>query len=115
MEIKEKLIEIVGKKYFFDSIEKLKEYSKDYSLTPPGMPNYVVQPKDSKEIQKLVLLANESLLPIIPCSSKVHFTGGTVPKEGGIILDMSRMDKIVVVDERNRYARINWINTILWR
>jgi FAD/FMN-containing dehydrogenase len=106
MEIKEKLIEIVGKKYFFDSIEKLKEYSKDYSLTPPGMPNYVVQPKDSKEIQKLVLLANESLLPIIPCSSKVHFTGGTVPKEGGIILDMSRMDKIVVVDERNRYARI---------
>lgn len=106
MNIKEQLVKIVGSENFFDAPEVLKGYSKDDSLVPMGMPDYVVKPKDAFEIQKVIQLANESSIPVIPVSSCVHFHGTTIPKQGGIILDLSRMDKILEVDEMNRRVRI---------
>jgi len=104
--VKAKLVKIVGTKNFSDSPKILKAYSKDYSLAPPGMPNYVVKPKDAKEVSEIVKLANEYKTPVVPCSSGVHFYGATIPKQGGIIVDLSRMNKIFEIDEPNKRARI---------
>ena len=41
----------------------------------------------------------------MPCSSKVHFYGATIPKEGGVVLDLSRMNKILEIDADNRRVR----------
>lgn len=82
MSVKEKLLEIVGSDYFSDDLEVLKRYSKDQSLSPPGMPNYVVKSKDSKEVQGVIRLTNEYLLPVVPVSSKIHFYGDTIPRQG---------------------------------
>ena len=106
MSMKEELIKIVGSEGFSDSPEILKTYSKDYSLVPPGMPNHVVKPKNVQEIQKIVMLANEHKTPIVPCSSSIHFHGATIPKQGGIILDLTRMNKILEIDEPNKRTRI---------
>jgi FAD/FMN-containing dehydrogenase len=106
VEIKEELIQIVGGEHVSDDPEALKPYSKDYSLRAPGMPNYVVYPKSSEEIQGLVKLASKYKIPLIPCSSGVHFRGTTIPTEGGIILDLRRMNSILEVSERDRFVRI---------
>lgn len=106
MEIKEKLIGIVGAKYFSDAPQVLKPYSKDYSVCLPGMPNYLVRPKNVEEIQRVVKVANECRMPVVPCSSGIHFNGNTILTQGGIMLDLSRMDKILDVDEGNRKARL---------
>lgn len=106
MSIKEKLLEIVGSENFFDDPEALDKYSKDFSLVPSGVPNYVVKPKDTKEIQRVINLANEHLIPVVPISSWVHFHGATIPKQGGIILDLTRMNRILEVDELNRRVRM---------
>ena len=98
MEIKEKLVEIVGTKYVIDSPDSLGAYSQDNSLTPPMMPNYAVQPQSAQEIQKIMSLANENRLPVIPSSSGVHFYGATIPSQGGIVLDLSRMNRILDVN-----------------
>ena len=70
------------------------------------MPNYVVKPKDASEIQKVVQLANEQLIPVVPVSSQVHVNGGTIPKQGGIVLDLTRLNRILEIDEPNRRVRI---------
>lgn len=106
MEIKTKLSEIVGSDYVADSEEKLEGYSKDYSLMPARMPNYVVWPENTDEISKIVKFANELTIPVLPSSSGVHFYGATIPKQGGIVLDLRRMNKISDIDERNRKVRI---------
>jgi hypothetical protein len=106
MSTKEKLLEIVGDKNLFDDPEVLKEYSKDFSLVPAGTPNYVVKPKDAQEVQKIVQLANEQLIPVVPVSSQVHFNGGTLPRQGGIVLDLTRLNRILEIDEPNRRVRI---------
>jgi hypothetical protein len=106
MNARDELLKIVGVENFFDKPEVLQRYSKDFSLVPPGMPNYVVKPKDAQEIQRIIQFANEHLIPIVPISSWVHFQGSTIPKQGGIGLDLTRMNRILEVDEFNRRVRI---------
>jgi hypothetical protein len=106
MNARDELLKIVGVENFFDKPEVLQRYSKDFSLVPPGMPNYVVKPKDAQEIQRIIKFANEHRIPIVPISSWVHFQGSTIPKQGGIVLDLTRMNRIFEVDEFNRRVRI---------
>ncbi|OGP64709.1 MAG: hypothetical protein A2169_01905 [Deltaproteobacteria bacterium RBG_13_47_9] len=106
MNTRDDLLEIVGDENFFDNPEVLQRYSKDFSLVPPGMPNYVARPKDAAEIQKVVRFANEHMIPVIPVSSIVHFHGATIPKQGGVVLDLTGMNKILEIDEYNRRVRI---------
>ncbi len=106
MAIKEELIGIVGTKNVLDDAKRLKPYSKDNSLSAPGMPSYVAKPKNADEVQKVIILANKYKLPVVPCSSGIHFNGDTIPVQGGIVLDLSGMKKILAIDERNRMARV---------
>jgi len=106
MSIQEKLLEIVGRKNLFDDAAVLEAYSKDFSMAPSGMPNYVVKPKSAEEIQKVINLANEDLTAVVPVSSGVHFNGAAIPRQGGIVVDLTRMNKILEVDELNRRVRI---------
>jgi len=97
-----KLIDLLGKDRVSDSREALDAYRTDYSLASPGTPACVVYPNDSKEVQSIVSIANETSTPVVPVSSGVHFTGAAIPKQGGIVIDMKNMNKIWNLDERNR-------------
>jgi FAD/FMN-containing dehydrogenase len=100
------LKDIVGAKHVFDDHETLEEYSTDRSLNPPKKPAAVVKPKDTAEVQELVKYANKSLTPLIPVSSGIHFWGATLAEQGGVIVDLSRMNKILEIDARNRKVKI---------
>jgi len=104
--IKQELLKIVGPEHFSDAPKVLDTYSKDFSLAPPGVPNYVVKPKDVQEVQKVIKLANERLIPVVPVSSGVHFHGATIPRQGGIALDLGGMNQILEVDDFNRRVRV---------
>jgi FAD/FMN-containing dehydrogenase len=106
MKIREKLLEIVGAEHFSDDPVILESYSKDFSLVPSGRPNFVVKPKDASEIRNVILAANEEGVPVVPVSSRVHFQGATIPKQGGIVLDLARMNRVLEIDEANRRVRI---------
>ncbi len=101
MEIQSFLEEIVGEQYVLaEDFEKI-VYSRDASIEPPILPDYVVRPKTIEEIQKIVKLINSASHrhPIhIRCSSTAYWGGG-VPTKGGIILDLSRMNKIIEINE----------------
>ena len=89
MDVKSKLSEIVGAENFSDDPAQLQAYATDFSYTPAGAPNYVVKPASSEEVAEVIKFCNENNIPVVPCSSKVHFYGATIPKEGGVVLDMS--------------------------
>jgi FAD/FMN-containing dehydrogenase len=113
MNLKEGLIEIVGKENFSDNPGNIETYSHDYSLTRGCRPHCIVRPKNTEQVQKIVRMAGETQTPIIPSSSKVHFHGSTVSKLGGIVIDLSGMNKILDIDERNRKVRIE--PGVTWR
>jgi len=113
MDAREKLLEIVGTGNFSDDPKALRKYASDFSLVAPGAPSYLVKPKDAQEVQKIIRFANEHSIPIVPVSSDVHFNGATIPKQGGVVLDLTRMKKVLEIDEANRRVRIE--AGVLWQ
>jgi FAD/FMN-containing dehydrogenase len=104
----ESLINIVGKNQLDRDAATLNEYSRDVSFVNAVRPMLVVKPKNTAEVQKIVRLANETKTPLVPVSSgPPHFRGDTVPSTGGaVIVDLSRMKKIINVDRARRVAMV---------
>jgi len=100
------LKDIVGAKNVLDDAETLALYASDQSLSSPKKPAVVVRPKDTAEVQEVITFANKTLTPVVPSSSGIHFWGATLPEQGGIILDLSRMNKILEIDPQNRKVKI---------
>ncbi len=105
MDVKSRVSEIVGAENFSDDPVRLQAYASDFSYTPAGAPNYVARPAGSEEVAQVVRFCNENHIPVVPVSSKVHFFGATIPKEGGLVLDLTRMNKILEIDPDNRRVR----------
>ncbi|MCK4862708.1 MAG: FAD-binding oxidoreductase [Dehalococcoidales bacterium] len=105
---KEKLAKIVGAGDVTYEQTVLDAYSRDMSFVNTVKPLCVVKPTSADEIQKLVNLANETLTPLVPVSSgPPHFRGDTVPGTGGaVIVDLSKMKRIINVDRARRVAMI---------
>jgi hypothetical protein len=102
------LAKIVGSSNVLDSPMVLEEYSKDSSFVPKISPRCVVKPGNVEEVQGIVKWANETLTPLVPVSSgSPHFRGDTVPSVGGaVVVDLSRMKRVVRVDSRNKIAMV---------
>ena len=112
MSIKDQLAQIVGKGDVSDSPKIIEGFSRDHSLTPPGLFSCVVRPKNAVEVQKVIQLSNELKVPVTPTSSGIHFYGNAIPKMGGIVMDLKGMDTIKEIDEVSRVAHlepgVNW-------
>ncbi len=105
---KEKLVKIVGAGNVSYEPATLDEYSSDISFVNHVRPACVVKPASTGDIKKIVKLANETRTPLVPVSSgPPRFRGDTVPGTGGaIMVDLSRMNKIIVVDRARRVAMV---------
>jgi hypothetical protein len=107
MEHNQRHADIVGQEQVDQNPAALDAYSKDHSLMEClGRADAVVYPEDADQVQKIIALANETKMPVIPVSSQVHFHGSTLPKMGGIIMDLRRMNRILDIDLPDRLARI---------
>ncbi len=102
MAVQKKQLEgIFGTKRVHDDKKTLEQYAQDQSFAPKRMPDFVVFAETVEEVQQVVKLANETLTPVIPYSSGLNFHGAALPDHGGIILNLSRMNKIIQTDEEN--------------
>jgi len=103
--MKDVLSKIVGKENVSDTAGDLALYSRDLSLLPAGSPDIVVWPGSDVEVGEVVKYANENNIPVIPVSSRTHVYGSTIPKQGGIIVDLRRMNKILEINKADRLVR----------
>jgi FAD/FMN-containing dehydrogenase len=102
----EELKKICGVSNVISKKAKLEEYSGDMSFVNRVKPEYIVKVNNAGEVQRLVSLAKATGMPLVPISSgPPHFRGDTVPGSGGaVIVDLSRMKKILWVNRENRVA-----------
>lgn len=98
------LEKIAGKKNVLDDETTLKQFSQDQSFAAPRRPDVVVYVDTVEQIQQIVKLANETLTPVVPFSSGLTLRGAAIADQGGIILNMSRMNKIIEIDQENLFA-----------
>ena len=81
------------------------DISEDYSHDELGairqMPEIVVQVLETEEVSEIMKYSYENNIPVTPRGSGTGLVGSAVPLHGGIIIDLSKMNKILELDEEN--------------
>jgi alkyldihydroxyacetonephosphate synthase len=68
---------------------------------PLGLPDVAVLPGSEEEVAAIVRVAGELAVPLVARGGGSGSQGGAVPTRGGILLDLTRLDEVVEVDERS--------------
>ena len=102
----ESLSSIAGPESVIAEAKYLEKYSSDKSFMPGKKPLFAILPKNKREVKEIVGFANRHNIPITPFSAGLNNQGATIPAAGGILVDLSRMNKIIEIDENNRNAVI---------
>jgi glycolate oxidase len=96
---------IVGKNYLLIEKEDVIVYEQDGSIFQV-MPEIVVVPGDVDQVAAVVKAAKRANVPIVPRGSGTGLAGGAVPAEGGIVLSLARLNRILKIDLQNRIALV---------
>ncbi len=70
------------------------------------LPDVVVYGSTTDEVSRIVKLANSHRVPILPRGAGSGFTGGSLPVQGGIVLVLTGMDRILDIDTENLTAEV---------
>ncbi|KIL45814.1 FAD-binding oxidoreductase [Jeotgalibacillus soli] len=70
-------------------------------------PELVLQPLSAGEVAGIVKLANEYKIPIYPRGAGTSLSGGPLPVHGGIVLDFSQWNQLLIVDPEDTVAIVS--------
>jgi glycolate oxidase len=99
----DRLKEIVGAENLITVPEGLLCYSYDGS----GMeypPEAVAFPGSVEEVSRIMQLASKVRFPVVPRGAGTGMTGGALPVSGGLVLAMTRLNRIIEIDRNNQIA-----------
>jgi glycolate oxidase len=101
-EITDQLINVVGKENASTEPVDLVCYSVDcYAIKKGVMPDVVLRPGSANEVSDILKIANKNLIPVTPRASGSCLTGACVPTRKGIVLDMTRLNRILSVSKED--------------
>ena len=100
-----KLKRIVGENNVTDNIADLYVYSSDASVHH-ALPSVIVRPNTIEEVQKIMRYANKERIPVVPRGAGSGTSGHAVPIDGGIVLDLKRMNKILDIRPEDMLVKV---------
>lgn len=101
------LADIVGKNFVSTQGLELWVYSRDFSPEFPKIPAVVVMPETTEQVAEIVKHANKTKTPIWPRAGGTSCCKGSMPqKDGGIVLDLTRMTKVLDISEEDMTATV---------
>ena len=98
------LAKVVGEENIYHDKAHMIAYSYDATRTRYE-PDAVVFPKDEDDVSEVLRYCNKHKIAIVPRGAGSGFTGGALPKNGGIVLAFEKhMNKILEIDMENMVA-----------
>lgn len=94
---------IVGQAHVLTEFEDRYCYSFDSTFIN-AIPDAVVQPGSRDEIAAVCRLAHSQGIPVVTRGAATGLSGGAVPVQGGIVLETTRLNRIIEINTVNRYA-----------
>jgi len=96
---------LLGKDQVFTDMASLFAYEVDAGLDR-GMPDGVVLPQSAEDVALVTRWAAEHAMPLIGRGAGTGLSGGAVAEHGGLILEFSRMNRVLEIDVRGRTALV---------
>ncbi len=105
-ELRDTFAKILGEEGVLDAPEGLEPYASDYSEEDSLTPAMVLLPSEAEQVQEVVRAAGSS-----GCTLTIRVSGSNVASlgmapEGGVVLDLSRMNRIIEVNDQDMYALV---------
>ena len=79
---------------------------------PGQVPQYIIYPKTTEEVSKVLQICNRELIPVVPFSGGTSLEGHFHSTRLGVVLDTSKMNKILAVHDDDLdvvvQAGVNW-------
>lgn len=97
------LREVLGDEVVSTHPDKLNECAEDASHTR-GFPSAVVRARHEEQVVRLMECANRFRFPVTPRGQGTGLAGGASPVHGGVVLDLSAMNRILTIDPVNLIA-----------
>lgn len=101
--IKRGLRDIVGPENFTDKLIDLVSYSYDAS-SYESRPECAVWVQSTEQVSKILALANENVVPVTVRGAGTGLGGLAIPARGGIVVDVTRMNKVLEINIADRLA-----------
>jgi len=92
---------IVGARGLITSPEELRTYDSDALTTFRAVPRAVLLPASTEEVQAIVRVCHREKIPFVARGSGTGLSGGALPVENGIVISLTRMNRILEVDLAN--------------
>ena len=99
------LKKIIGREGVLTTPEDLAVYSYDGTFEQ-GCPEVVVLPRTTDQVSQVVRLAAQAHIPVVSRGMGSGLAGGSVPSLGGIVLALTRMNRILEIDQANATAHV---------
>ena len=103
-EVISRLRQILGAPGVTDDETDLLVYECDALTLFKNKPDVVVFPQTTEQVAQIIRVANEYRIPFVPRGAGTGLSGGAVAMEGGIIIELQRMNRILSIDPDNRIA-----------
>ncbi|RKD30158.1 FAD-binding oxidoreductase [Lacrimispora algidixylanolytica] len=99
------------KKIIPGKVHEKEEINEDYfhdemPIYGKGIPEVVIEATNTEDIAAIVKLCFENNIPVIPRGAGTGLTGAAVALHGGVLIDMSKMNKILDYDMENFVVRV---------
>ncbi len=94
---------IIGSDYITDKDFMKAAYSRNVDPAfPDRWADMIVRPETVEEVSEIVKIANKYKIPMVPRGGGADLVGGSVA-EGGILIDLTRMNKILEINKDDYY------------
>jgi glycolate oxidase len=84
--------------------EELLVYESDGLTLFRALADFVVFPRSADQVSALVRIANREHLPFVARGAGTGLSGGCLPTEGGLVISLMRMNRVLEVDYENQIA-----------
>jgi len=95
---------ILGQENVFTDPADLATYAYDAAVVKPVVPSLALRPTTNDALSRVVRLCNENRLPMTVRGAGTNLSGGTVPKQKGVVVLTNALNRILEINEADMYA-----------
>ena len=102
--LRDELIAILGVENVLHRRDELVVYECDGYTIEKSVPDVVAFPTSTEEVVAVIKICNKHDVPFVPRGAGTSLAGGTLAVGGGVMISLTKMNKILEVSTRDRYA-----------
>ncbi|HEY4743667.1 MAG TPA: FAD-binding protein, partial [Desulfuromonadaceae bacterium] len=102
----QELAAVVGEQYTLADRESLAVYGYDSTPELESLPAAVLLPGSGEEVARIMRLCHEAGVSVTARGSGTNLSGGSISANAGVVVQTSRMNAILEIDEENLTATV---------